>query len=73
MKVVTAEEHHGDAHDAEGQRKATGAGETTYFAGTVYEDRGTERIRYVHAGTACGAGEQRGGGRLLPTWTSWGA
>ncbi|MBK8424221.1 MAG: discoidin domain-containing protein [Elusimicrobia bacterium] len=52
VKVVMAEGNVTEyAYDAEGQRvKATGAGGTTYFVGTVYEDRGTERIKYVHAG-----------------------
>ncbi|MBK7545452.1 MAG: discoidin domain-containing protein [Elusimicrobia bacterium] len=52
VKVVTAEGSVTEyAYDAEGQRvKVTGAGGTTYFVGTVYEERGTERIRYVHAG-----------------------
>ncbi|MBK9058284.1 MAG: discoidin domain-containing protein [Elusimicrobia bacterium] len=52
VKVVTAEGSVTEyAYDAEGQRvKVTGAGGTTYFVGTVYEERGTERIRYVTRG-----------------------
>ncbi|MBL0251058.1 MAG: hypothetical protein IPQ26_10590 [Elusimicrobia bacterium] len=51
-KVVTAE---GASRNTPTTRRGSvegdGAGNDV-FAWTVYEDRGTERIRYVHAGTA---------------------